>query len=179
MAAKGAAVTASLSLGMKQKILNLIVFQAGWLVCVVGGDTYAVAYTAAALLIHHFCVLQKNSEWQLVAIVATVGCLWDSLMVFGGMVYYPGPVFLGIPVWLVCLWILFATTFLHALSWLSRYLSLALVFAATLGPASYWMGSELSDASLGAPMLNSLVVMGVGWAALFPAGIYLSRRYQQ
>ena len=85
----------------------------------------------------------------------------------------------GIPAWLICLWILFATTFMHALSWLTRYLWLAFVSAAVLGPASYWLGSEMSDASLGTPILTSLIVMAAGWAILFPSGIYLTRRYQQ
>ena len=80
---------------------------------------------------------------------------------------------------MICLWILFATTFMHALSWLTRYLWLALVLAAVLGPASYWLGSELSDASLGTPILTSMIVMAAGWAILFPSGIYLTRRYQQ
>jgi len=163
---------------MKGKIINLVIFQLGWMVCVVGGDLYAMAYTVAAVLIHHHGVLEKKSEWQLIAIVTLVGCLWDSLMVFSGVVYYPGPVFAGIPAWLVCLWILFATTFMHALSWLSRYLWLALVSGAVLGPASYWLGSELNDAYLGTPVLTSMLVMALGWGTLFPAGIYLTRRYQ-
>ncbi len=164
---------------MKTKIVNLVIFQAGWIVCVVGGDAYAIAYTVIALLIHHRYVLEKNSEWQLVAIVTVVGSLWDILMVRSGMVYYAEPGFLGIPIWLICLWALFATTFMHALSWLNSYLWIAAVFAAVLGPASYWIGSELSDAYFGTPVLTSLVVMAVGWSMLFPAGIYFTRRYQQ
>ena len=124
-------------------------------------------------------MLEKNSEWPLIAIVTVIGSLWDMLMALSGMVYYADSGFLGIPVWLICLWVLFATTFMHALSWLSRYLSVAAVFAAVLGPASYWIGSELNDAYLGTPVLTSLLVMAVGWATLFPAGIYLTRRYQQ
>jgi hypothetical protein len=164
---------------MGKKILNLAVFQIGWLVCVVGGDGYAIAYTTVALSIHHWFVLKKNSEWQLIAVVALVGSLWDVLMAYVGLVNYPGTGWPGIPVWLICLWILFATTFMHALSWLTRYLWLAFVFAVVFGPASYWLGSELSDASLGTPIMTSLVVMGAGWAILFPSGIYLTRRYQQ
>lgn len=164
---------------MKTKILNLAIFQAGWIVCVVGGDSYAIAYTAIALLIHHWYVLEKNSEWQLIAIVTVVGSLWDILMALSGMIYYADSGFLGIPIWLICLWALFATTFMHALSWLNRYLWIAAVFAAVMGPASYWFGSDLSDAYFGTPILTSLVVMAVGWSTLFPAGIYLTRRYQQ
>jgi hypothetical protein len=164
---------------MKTKILNLAIFQAGWIVCVVGGDSYAIAYTAIALLIHHWYVLEKNSEWQLIAIVTVVGSLWDILMALSGMLYYADSGFLGIPIWLICLWALFATTFMHSLSWFSRYLWVAAVFAAVMGPASYWFGSELSDAYFGTPILISLMVMAVGWSILFPAGIYLTRRYQQ
>jgi hypothetical protein len=164
---------------MKTKILNLAIFQAGWIVCVVGGDLYAIVYTAIALLIHHWYVLEKNSEWQLIAIVTVVGSLWDILMALSGMLYYADSGFLGIPIWLICLWALFATTFMHSLSWFSRYLWIAAIFAAVMGPASYWFGSELSDAYFGTPILISLVVMAVGWSILFPAGIYLTRRYQQ
>jgi len=163
---------------MKKKLLNLAIFQVGWAVCVIGGDLFAIAYTITALLIHHRYVLEKNSEWQLVAIVTVVGSLWDMLMALSGMIYYTGSTFLGIPIWLICLWALFATTFMHALSWLNRYIWAAAVFAALLGPASYWFGSELSEAYLGAPILTSLVVMAVGWSTLFPAGIYLTRSYR-
>ena len=58
---------------MQKIILNLVIFQLGWIVCVVGGDFYAMAYTAIALLVHHRYVLEKNSEWQLIAIVTVVG----------------------------------------------------------------------------------------------------------
>jgi len=163
---------------MKKKLLNLAIFQIGWTVCVIGGDLYAIAYTIIALLIHHRYVLEKNSEWQLVAIVTVIGSLWDMLMASSGMIYYPDSTFFGIPIWLICLWVLFATTFMHALSWLNRYIWVAAVFAALLGPASYWFGSELSDAYFGAPILTSLVVMAVGWSTLFPAGIYLTRSYR-
>ena len=164
---------------MKKILLNLAIFQVGWIVCVVGGDLYAIAYTAIALIIHQCYVLETNSEWQLIAIVTVVGSLWDILMALSGMVYYANSSLLGIPVWLICLWILFATTFMHALSWLSRYLWIAAGLATVLGPASYWFGSELSDAYLGTPILTSLVVMAVGWSTLFPAGIYLTQRYKQ
>jgi hypothetical protein len=164
---------------MKKTILNLAVFQTGWIVCVVGGNLYALVYTAIALLIHHRYVLEKNSEWQLIAMVTVIGSLWDILMTIGGIVHYPDSGLAGIPIWLICLWALFATTFMHALSWLNRYLWIAAVFAAVLGPASYWFGSQLSDAYFGTPILTSLVVMAVGWSTLFPAGIYLTRRYNQ
>ena len=163
---------------VKKILLNLAIFQIGWMVCVLGGDLSAVAYTAVAIIVHHHVVLERNAEWRLISIVTVVGCIWDVLMVQAGMITYVGTGLLGIPLWLVCLWILFATTFMHALAWLGRYLWLAGLLAAVFGPASYWFGVELTDAYFEVPILTSLLVMALGWSTLFPAAIYLSRRYQ-
>lgn len=157
---------------MKKILINLALFQVGWLVCVVGGDLYAVAFTLAALLIHNWLVLSSIGEWKLIGIVAVIGCLWDILMAQTGVITYADAVLPGIPIWLVCLWLLFATTFMHGLFWMHRYLWLAALFAATLGPLSYWLGTSLTEAQLGPPVMTSLAIMAAGWALLFPCGIY-------
>jgi hypothetical protein len=157
---------------VKKILINLALFQVGWAVCVIGGNLYAVAFTALALLIHNWLVLSSYSEWKLIGIVAAIGCLWDMLMAQTGVITYADAAVFGIPVWLFCLWLLFATTFMHGLFWMHRYLWLAALFAAVLGPASYWLGTSLTDASLGLPILTSLAIMGAGWALLFPCGIY-------
>ena len=163
-------------LDVKKILINLVLFQIGWFVCVMGGDIYAVIFTIAALLIHNWLVLSNSVEWKLIGIVVIVGCLWDMLMAQTGVIHYGDTLLLGIPLWLVCLWMLFATTFMHGLFWMNRHLPLAVIFAAVLGPASYWLGSNLTDAELGLPLMTSLLIMAVGWAALFPCGIYYAGR---
>jgi hypothetical protein len=157
---------------VKKILINLALFQVGWLVCVLGGDLYAVAFTIAALLVHNWLVLSSYSEWKLIGIVVLIGSLWDVLMAQTGVMQYTDAVLFGIPLWLLCLWLLFATTFMHALFWMHRYLWLAAVFAAVMGPASYWFGTSLTEAQLGPPILTSLAIMAVGWGLLFPCGIY-------
>lgn len=157
---------------MKKILINLALFQSGWFICVVGGDVYAIVFTVAALFIHNWLVLSSPVEWKLISIVVLVGCLWDVLMAQTGVISYGDPTLFGIPVWLVCLWLLFATTFMHALFWMNQHLALAVIFAAIFGPASYWAGSKLTDAELGLPLMTSLLIMAVGWALLFPCGIY-------
>jgi len=157
---------------MKKILINLTLFQIGWLVCVIGGNLYAVGFTLAALLIHNWVVLHDHNEWKLIGGVVLVGCLWDITMANMGVINYTNADLFGIPVWLICLWLLFATTFMHGLFWLRRRLWLAVVFAAVLGPASYWFGSKLTDASFGLPLAASVLIMGAGWALLFPCGIY-------
>ena len=156
---------------MLKILLNLALFQIGWLVCVLGGDTWAVAYTLGALLLHGWLVSDHPAEWKFIGGAVVAGCLWDISMAMGGIITYADSSFIGIPLWLVCLWFLFATTFMHCLLWLSRYPRLAVALAAVFGPATYWAGASLSDAVLTAPLAASLAVMALGWAILFPAGL--------
>jgi hypothetical protein len=161
---------------MRIKILNLVIFQLGWAVCVFGGNSMAVVYSIFALLIHHRYVLQSASEWRIIGWVSLVGISWDSLLVFLGVIIYPDAVWLSLPFWMVCLWILFATTFMHSLAWLYRYRWLSVILGAVFGPMSYWAGVEFSDASFGMSSINSMSVILAGWAVLFPIGIFMTGR---
>jgi hypothetical protein len=163
---------------MKFKILNLVMFQLGWSICVLGGNLMAVAYSLVALLIHHRYVLQSKSEWKVVGFIVLVGITWDSLLVFFGLIVYPDAVWFNLPVWMVCLWILFATTFMHSMAWLSGYSWLSVFVGAVFGPMSYWAGVEFSDASFGASPIMSMVVIAAGWAILFPIGLYMTVRFK-
>ncbi len=144
-----------------------------------GGNVYAMAYTLVALLLHSWLILSDPVEWKFIAVVVVVGCLWDMLMVSAGIIRYDDPMLLGIPVWLACLWLLFATTFMHCLYWMRRYLPLAVIFAALFGPASYWLGSQIAGAELSQPLILSMVTMAAGWGVLFPYGIYWAGKLRQ
>ena len=153
-------------------------FQLGWAICVLGGNLMAVAYSLVALLIHHRYVLQSKSEWKVIGFIVLVGLTWDSLLVFFGLIVYPDAVWFNLPVWMVCLWILFATTFMHSMAWLSGYSWVSVFVGAVFGPMSYWAGVEFSDASFGASPIMSMVVIAAGWAILFPIGLHMTGRFR-
>jgi hypothetical protein len=163
---------------MRIKILNLVMFQLGWAVCVFGGNSMAVVYSVFALSIHHRYVVKSYAEWRLIGWVTLIGITWDSLLVFFGLIVYPDAVWLNLPVWMVCLWILFATTFMHSLDWLSRYCWFCIILGAVFGPMSYWAGVEFSDTFFGASTITSMLVIAAGWAILFPVGIYMTGRFK-
>jgi len=159
---------------MTRIILNLLVFQIGWLACVLGGNLYALIYTPLALAFHHWFILVNVREWRFVAMVVVIGVFWDALMAFTGVINYPDSDLIGLPLWLICLWFLFATTFHHSLRWMSQHLWLAAFFAGVFGPFSYWAGSQLTSADFGPPLFSSLLIIAAGWALLFPAGIHIA-----
>ena len=161
---------------MKKTLINLALFQVGWLVCVLGGDVYAILFTLLALLLHQWLILDNQREWKLICVIVFCGCLWDVAMAQFGVIRFADAMLVGIPLWLVCLWLLFAMTFMHSLLWLRRYLWLAVPMAAVFGPASYWFGANLTEAELRLPVIESLAIMAAGWALLFPCGIYYAAK---
>ena len=163
---------------VKKTLINLALFQSGWLVCVLGGDIYAILFTLPALLLHQWLVLDNRREWRLIGVIVSGGCLWDIAMAQFGVIRFADAMLVGIPLWLVCLWLLFATTFMHSLLWLRRYLWLAIPLAAVFGPASYWFGANLTDSELRLPVIESLAIMAAGWALLFPCGIYYAAKFK-
>ncbi len=164
---------------VKKTLINLALFQLGWLVCVLGGNVYAVVFTVLALVLHQWLVLDDRREWMLIGVIVLGGCLWDIAMAQFGVIRFANALPVGIPLWLVCLWFLFATTFMHSLAWMRRYLWLAVPLAGVLGPASYWMGANLTESELRAPLMTSLLIMAAGWAILFPCGIYYAANLRQ
>jgi hypothetical protein len=162
---------------MKKPLINLVLFQLGWLVCVLGGNVYAAVFTLLALLTHHWLILDDRREWKLIAVIVFCGCLWDIVMSQTGVLHFSDTMLAGIPLWLLCLWLLFATTFMHSLLWLRRYLWLAVPLGGVFGPLSYWIGANLTEVELGSPTIVSLAIMVGGWAVLFPCGIYYAATF--
>ncbi len=151
-------------------------FQIGWFSCVLGGDLVAIVVVVFGLIVHHNVVMENQREWMLIGIIALVGCLWDLLMINTGVLVFPGALSLGIPVWLISLWVLFATTFSHSMYWLSNHWWLAGMAAALFGPASYWSGGLMNGSQIGEPLFISVTVLALGWLFLFPCGLLLVKR---
>lgn len=162
---------------MRKIIINLGIFQIGWFVCILAGNIAAIIFTAAALLIHGKWLVQQQREWLLIAVLTSVGCLWDYMLARCGLIEFAGGGSYLLPLWMVCLWLLFATTVSHSLAWLRRYLWLAALLAAIAAPASYYAGTLISDSQLTSPIEIPLLVIAAGWAVLVPLSLYSARKF--
>ena len=161
---------------MSRLWINIIAFQAVWFVSVVYGNGPALVSTIIAMLIHVKWVMQDQREWLLIAAVIVFGFIWDSLMTVSGvLVFSPEPATL-IPLWLICLWALFATTLTHALAWLKHRLIVSALLGAIFGPLSYWAGTRLSSTEFGLSLEQSLIVLAFGWMLIMPLAVLLTRR---
>ncbi|MFL0796389.1 MAG: DUF2878 domain-containing protein [Cellvibrionaceae bacterium] len=157
----------------KKLLINFSVFQSGWFVCVLAGNIPAIAFTVVALFIHHLTFYPTACHWRLISAFSAVGIFWDSLLVYWGVIQTNSNF---LPIWLACLWVLFSTTLVHSFKFLHKRLVIGGALAALFAPLTYFTGTQLSTASLPAPLYQPILFIGFGWALLFPVGLYAAAR---
>jgi hypothetical protein len=156
-------------------LINALLFQLAWFLCVSGGDAIAVLTSTFILIVHASFFIRQRSEWLLIVAVTLVGYTLDSaLFQFGFLLKELNSS--NVPLWLTCLWLLFSCTLSHSLYWLHNKLWLAAILGAIAGPSSYYLGSHLSAVTLAEPLHTSLLVIALIWALLLPMLLILTRK---
>lgn len=153
-----------------RNILNFALYQSGWFCALyfAGKQQLFLAWLIpAALSLIHLGLCERWKHESLTLLVAgAFGLLSDGLFNSLGWIEYQAhnhPVLP--PVWIVVLWIQFATLFRFCLKWL-RSIKLAVVCGALGGPLAYFAGQ-----SFGAATLKSLWVyvgLALVWAVAVP-----------
>ncbi|WIO74831.1 DUF2878 domain-containing protein [Porticoccaceae bacterium LTM1] len=167
-----------------KNLVNLLIFQTGWLASVVGAaNGYPwLSLLAVALLVPLHCAVVGRAckiDFQLMAALLIVGLCWDSFLQASGLVRFHQGFWLGnaAPCWILALWILFSLTLNHSLGWLRKRLWLGLLFGAVGGPLSYFAGEKLGALSLNENY--SLLVIALGWALITPLCCWLARIFHR
>ncbi|MFT7388674.1 MAG: hypothetical protein ACI8VC_001929 [Candidatus Endobugula sp.] len=152
-------------------ILNIGLFQAGWFACLLLSLPWALLVVISALIVHFFVIVpceKRLSEFFLITVVLAVGVVLESVYLWSHALIRTDSS-LTPPIWLLFIWVLFATTFRYSLSWLRAKLLLAAVFAGVAAPMSYFAGANLNTSvSLNENIVFSLAVVAVTWAIAFP-----------
>jgi hypothetical protein len=163
-------------------LANFILFQLGWFACVLGGaHGRPWLGSGVALLVvgwHLVRARQPKHEAALVLIAGAIGALFESALVALGWVRYPSGVLFAntAPVWLVVIWMVFATTLNVSLRRLRRFPFAAVMLGGVMGPLAYWCGARLGALEFVAPVAAT-VGLAVGWAALTPALVRIAQRF--
>lgn len=155
-----------LSVERAQALITASLFQVGWLLCVIGGTVVALPTTAVVLAVHLHLAHQPRQELQFVVFAILIGLVCDWLLLQAGVLRF-GEAWLQ-PLWLLCLWPLFATTFSRVLRVFHGRLLLCAVMGAAAAPISYFGGSRLAGIELLEPLWLALLVIACTWAVVFP-----------
>lgn len=166
---------------MKNAIINLGLFKAGWAaVVLLAAAGMPVAGALAALVVVGVHLVQSpdyKAEFALVAVSAGIGFVWESILVMTGVLDYGSAAMMPgmAPFWIVSMWMLFATTLNVGMRWLRKSTVLAGVAGLIGGPMAFVAGQGAGAVTLTDPVL-SIAVIGCGWAFLLPALVAIASR---
>lgn len=169
---------------VKEKLLNLALYEAGWFACVLGaarGQGGAGAALAGGLLLFHLALAKDRAgEGRIVFLCGAVGFVLDSAQTLAGRLSFTGPFFASqaelAPLWVVMLWLQLGTTLRYSLSWLSRRYALAAVLGAAGGPVAFLAGERLGAATWGEPRWLTALSLAVVWGLATPALVFAADR---
>ena len=168
---------------MSLMIQNFILFQVGWLSCVIGGASSSyhwigVAVVTAIIAVHLLRSYMISNEIMLILITTLLGTSWDSALMGAGLLAFNNGVVFDaiIPFWMVAMWALFATTLNVSMQWMKNRYLLAAVFGAIGGPVAYYAGHRLGAVEF-SQTSTALFVVGAGWAVIMPLLMHLSSRF--
>ncbi|TNF98453.1 MAG: DUF2878 domain-containing protein [Gammaproteobacteria bacterium] len=165
---------------MKITVVNFLLFQVGWLACVLSGaagQPWIGTLIAAGIIGWHlWCATSVENEIKLIGAAVMIGVLWDSLLVWQGWLTYPSGMVLpyAAPYWIVVMWALFATTLNVSLRWLKGRWIIAIVFGAIGGPLAYYAGQRLGAVEFIQPEY-ALFALLIGWGVLTPLLMFMSQ----
>ncbi|BES71263.1 DUF2878 domain-containing protein [Marinobacter nanhaiticus D15-8W] len=162
---------------LARNVTNFILFQVGWLTCVIFPGYTAVAVAGGIVVIHLVLVSQRpGREIQFILLGTLLGSLLDGLWFKLGVLIEPGAGPHWTPAWLVGLWAVFMTTLAHSLAWMGRTVWLPFVLAPVAGPFAYWSATRIGPIVF-PDLLVSLIALAVGWALLFPLLMQMKHHY--
>jgi len=156
------------------RLLNFAMFYLGWFACVVGaaGGRFWLgpAVVAVLLLVHLSLVSERRREIRLILVIGLFGFAVDTVQVSAGLYAFThtGAAPWLCPLWMVALWMIFATTLNASMAWLAGRYGLAAALGALFGPLSYLAGARLGAIELSANPLLSLGGIALVWALAMP-----------
>lgn len=167
----------------RRDLLTVVGFQVVWLACALGAaaDLPMLGVAAASLLLvwHLAASPRVAPEVALVLLAGAGGVVGESLLVASGAVAYasPTPRLALAPLWIVALWLAFATTIAPTERMLGRWpLAKAAVFGALLGPLAYVAGARLGALTLPQSGLSGYLPIALVWGIAMPA-LMAARRH--
>ncbi len=162
--------------------LYFLAGQVAWFACVLSaarGVSYLGIIVVMPLIVLHLLRVERPmAELKLLLIVMLIGGVWESALIFFGLLEYPhSTVFHGVaPLWLFALWASFAAQFNTTYRWLKQRLLIGALLGAIAGPLSFRAGAALGALRF-AKVMPAVVSLAVGWAVILPLIVLLSRRW--
>lgn len=158
-------------------LLNFIVFQVFWWLCVLSSQLHLSIWVALIVCSYVFLHLRWiEGKYQITPIIITtmIGSIMDQLGYRFGWIdfHYHDAMSSFIPLWMFSLWMAFSCTLDVSLRWLQKKPLLAFVLGAVFGPLAYWGAMRLGVIELPYSTV-SLAWVAIEWAVLMPLLLWI------
>jgi hypothetical protein len=168
---------------MSLMLQNFILFQLGWFGCVISGASQDYSWAgmvivAIIVVIHLSRAIDRRDEFMLIAATTILGTTWDSILTYAGLFDFSNGVIVSwlVPLWLVAMWALFATTLNVSMKWMKDRYVLAAVFGAAGGPLAYYAGHRIGAVDF-SDTFKAMIAVGAGWAVIMPGLMLMTKRF--
>lgn len=156
-------------------LANVMIFQIGWFVCILGGSVWAAFFTAIVLVIHFLVSACRFDDCVAVVLAIALGLVHDFILIHAGQIQFMESAQLP-PLWLGCLWALLGITLNHSLKWIYSRPLWSSLLGAIFAPLSYLAGVRLSSAEWSSPLVEVLPIIAALWLVILPSHRFLSLR---
>lgn len=156
-------------------VVNTIGFQLFWWTAILGQNQYVWLLIIAIglhLYFHHKLKLELNRITFIALAGYTVDCVLTLLGVFN--FHYQNNFFIT-PIWLIMLWLGFATTITTVIQKSVNNILVIAAIGMTFAPISYVAAAKLEAVAFPLPMLETIIILGFTWAVLLPLLIKLDQ----
>ncbi|MFM1815786.1 MAG: hypothetical protein RLZ98_2481 [Pseudomonadota bacterium] len=167
---------------MLKAIVSVVLFQSAWAACAYGAvhdlPQIGVLGCLASLAVGMLLARNRLGLVALALSLGLYGLVAETAILKAGLTSYsaPGP-YPGIaPIWIVGLWMAFATLIAPAFGWLQGRLVVAGALAAVAGPMSYYAAMRLGALQLAEPQWAGLLAIAVMWAVAMPLALQVRER---
>lgn len=149
-------------------IANFVLFQVAWFACVLGAahayPWFGLGIAAVIVLVQVIFAPRPAKAIAFVLIAMLIGAMVDQAFIYFDIVQYQshGWSTSWVPVWILGLWMAFASTLNVSLRWLRENSILQLAFGALGGPLAYYAAQKLGAVII-SPDMMSYLVLAVFW----------------
>lgn len=169
--------------GWIRLLSNLIAYQMAWLACIVGAASanplLGVIVTGIVLALHLVISRRRWAELKLIVAVGLLGGVWEFLLMrLSGVEYLANSSPALPPMWIIALWMSFATTLNVSLRWLQPRPLLAAGLGLLFGPLAWWAGQAMGALRL-THHWSDLGLLALGWAIIMPLLMVVARQLEK
>ena len=163
-------------------VINLVVFNIIWALSAWGGANnhpeVGVISVSCSAAIYIWRSQNRKRCIKFYSCAAALGFFADTLLIQIQAILVPSSNAPISPLFMVCLWINFATTFDYSLHWVHKYFKSGLLCAFLGAPGAYYAGAKAGAIQLNPSLPYSLGSIGILWTGAMAVLVIASRRWR-